>query len=42
MDNTRNKNLILCHCNEFLNNDPSDIIPVPGAQLEPFVKHGPI
>jgi hypothetical protein len=42
MDNRRNSNLILCHCNEFLNNNPSDTIPIAGAQLEHFVKHDPI
>jgi hypothetical protein len=42
MDNSRNKNLILCHCNEFLDSDPSDTIPIARAQLEHLVKHGPI
>ena len=43
MDNSRNKNLIACHCNEFLNSDPSDrlqiIIPAAPdrAQLEHLV-----
>ena len=41
-DNSRNKNLILRHCNEFLDSDPSDTIPIARAQLEHFVKHGPI
>ena len=42
MGNSRNKNLIMCHCNEFLNSDQSDTILIAGAQLEHFVKHGPI
>jgi hypothetical protein len=38
MDISRNKNLILFHCNEFLNNDPSDTIPTARAQLEHSVE----
>ena len=37
MDNSRNKHLILCHCNEFLISDPSDTIPIARTQLENFV-----
>ena len=32
----------MCHCNEFLDSDPSDTIPIAHAQLEHLVKHGPI
>jgi hypothetical protein len=37
-DNSYNKNFMFCHCSDFRNDDPSDTIPIVGAQLELFVK----